>query len=236
MPGSPFRHDSDGLLGRLNPSVKWSRAVLLLLGVACIGWEHGNLSAAPPVVLAGHWKLNRELSEFPAEVGFGFASSGDDSTSGGRQSSGGGGGRRRGGGGSGGGLGGPGSFDSKSVRVSEEDANKIKELIADARNPSSVLAISQTEASITITDSQDHTRVFHPTGKEEIEQIAAGPIGSTSRWNGQQLVIQFTVTDSRIFRYLYSRMPGGQLLVETRLEEGRARDKADAIKRVYDLE
>jgi hypothetical protein len=216
--------------------VKWSPTVLLLIVVACLGWEHESLSAAPPVVLAGRWKLNRELSEFPAEVGFGFASSGDNSTSGGRQSSGGGGGggRRRGGGG--GGLGGPGSFDTKSVRVSEEDANKIKELIADAKNPSSVLAISQTETSVTITDSQDHARVFHPTGKEEIEQIDAGPIGSTSRWNGQQLAIQFTVTDSRIFRYLYSRMPSGQLLVETRLEEGRARDKADGIKRVYDPE
>jgi hypothetical protein len=214
--------------------VKLSPSVLLLIVVVCIGWEHESLSAAPPVVLAGRWKLNRELSEFPAEVGFGFASSGDNSTSGGRQSGGGGGGRRRGGGG--GGLGGPGSFDSKSVRVSEEDANKIKELIADAKNPSSVLAISQTETSVTITDSQDHARVFHPTGKEEIEQIDAGPIGSTSRWNGPQLAIQFTVTDSRIFRYLYSRMPSGQLLVETRLEEGRARDKADVIKRVYDLE
>jgi hypothetical protein len=213
--------------------VKWSQTFLLLLGVAC-AWEHQNLSAAPPVVLGGHWKLNRELSEFPAEVGFGFVSTGDDSTSRGRQSGGGGGGggRRRGGGGSAG----PGSFDSKSVRLSEEDANKIKELIADAKSPSTVLVISQTETSVTITDSQDHTRAFHPTGKEEIEQIDAGPIGSTSRWNGQQLVIQFTVTDNRIFRYLYSRLPSGQLLVETRLEEGRTRDKADGIKRVYDLE
>jgi hypothetical protein len=219
--------------------VKWSPTVLLLIVVACIGWEHESLSAAPPVVLAGHWKLNRELSEFPAEVGFGFVSTGDDSTSRGRQSGGGGGGgggggRRRGGGGSAG----PGSFDSKSVRLSEEDANKIKELIADAKTPSTVLVIAQTESSVTITDSQDHARAFHPTGKEEIEQIDAGPIGSTSRWNGQQLAIQFTVTDNRIFRYLYSRLPSGQLLVETRLEEGRTRDKdkADGIKRVYDLE
>jgi hypothetical protein len=217
-----------------------SLTVLLLLGVAC-AWDPVNLSAAPPVVLAGRWKLNRGLSELPAEVGFGLASSGDDSTSGGRQSGGGGGGggggRRRGGGGSGGGTrGGPGSFDSTSVRVSEEDASKIKELIADARNPSPVLAISQTETSVTITGSQDRARVFHPTGKEELEQLDAGPIGSTSRWNGQQLVIQFTITDRRVFRYLYSRLPSGQLLVETRLEEGRAREKADAIKRVYDLE
>jgi hypothetical protein len=216
--------------------VKWSRTVLILLGVAC-GWDHANLSAAPPVALAGRWTLNRELSEFPAEVGFGFTSSGDDSTAGGRQSSGGGGGgRRRGGGGSGGGRGGPGSFDSKSVRVSEEDANKIKELIADARNPSPVLVISQTETSVTITGSQDRARVFHPTGKEEIEQLDAGPIGATARLNGQQFVIQFTITDSRIFRYLYSRLPSGQLLVETQLEEGRTRDKADVIKRVYDLD
>src|ERR1700689_733147 len=191
---------------RLNPAVKWSRTVLLMLGVAC-GWDSVNLAAAPPVVLAGSWKLNREQSEFPKEVGFGFVSTGDDSTSsGGRQSSGGGG--RRGGGG--GGARGPGWFDSKAVRLSAEDANKIKELVEDAKNPSEILKISQAETSLTIVDSRDHTRVFHPTGKEETEQLDAGPIGSTSKWNGLQLVIQFTITDDRVFRYLYSRFPGGQ--------------------------
>jgi hypothetical protein len=218
-------------------AVKWSRTVLLLLGVAS-GWDCAQLGAAPPVVLAGRWRLNRDLSEFPTEVGFGFVTSGDDSTTGGRQSSGGGGGgRRRGGGGSGGSTrGSPGAFDSRSVRESEEDANKIKELIADARNPSSVLTISQAETAVTITDSKDRARVFHQTGKEEIEQLDAGPIGSTSRWNGQQLVIQFTITHDRIFRYLYSRLPGGQLLVETRLEDGRAGNNANIIKRVYDAD
>jgi hypothetical protein len=211
--------------------VKWLRAVLLLLAVATVS-EHADLAAAPPVVLAGRWKLNRELSEFPKEVGFGFVSSGDDSSSGGRQGSSAGGGGRRGGGG--GGSRGPGWFDSNAVRLSAEDANKIKELVEVAKNPSPVLAISQADTALTIVDSMDRTRVFHPTGKEETEQLDAGPIGSTSKWNGQQFVIQFTITPDRVFRYLYSRLPSGQLLVETRLEEGK--NKADVIKRVYDLE
>ena len=207
--------------------MKWPRALLMLLGFVC-AWGYVEIAAAPPVALAGRWRLNRELSEFPKEVAFGIETTdGDAPTE--RTAK-----RRR-----------PGRRRRRAraaadreaaaaasagsiryaVRESEEDVNKIKELIADAKNPAPVLTIAQTETAVTITDSQDRTRTFHPTGKEETVDLDAGPVGATSKWNGPQLSVQFTVRKDRIFRYLYSRLPSGQLLVETRLEEGRSREQ-----------
>jgi len=195
-------------------------------------------AAAPPVPLAGRWRLNRELSEFPKEVAFGIETPDGDASPGGRQGGGsqGAGGRRGGGRSKGASSSGGAGFSIQSVRESEEDVNKIKELIADAKTPSNVLTIAQTDTAVIITDAQDRTRAFHPTGKEETEQLAAGPIGATSRWSGPQLSVQFTVRSDRVFRYLYSRLPSGQLLVETRLEDGRSREKTEVIRRVYDSE
>jgi hypothetical protein len=210
---------------------------LVRLGFVC-AWGYVAIAAATPTVLAGHWKLNRELSEFPKEVAFGIETTDGDAARSGGSGGGGsrGGGRRGGGGSSGGGGRSLGGFNSDAVRESEEDVNKLKELIASAKNPATVLTISQTETAVSIIDSQDRTRTFHPTGKEETVELDAGPVGATTKWLGPQLAIQITIRKDRIFRYLYSRLPSGQLLVETRLEEGRSREKADVIKRVYDVD
>jgi hypothetical protein len=122
------------------------------------------------------------------------------------------------------------------VRETEEDVKKIRELIDEVRAPSAVLTIVQTETAVTITDAQNHSRTFHPNGKEETEELTAGPVGATSSWRGGQLVVEMVVEKNRRFRYSYTRLPNGQLIVETRLEEGRSRNANDAIKRVYDAE
>ena len=215
--------------------MKWPRVVWMLIGFVGL-WAVAGRAAAPPVALAGRWKLNRELSEFPKEVAFGIEATGGDAPQGGRQGGGSGGGGGRGGGRSKSGGGSSGGFSIQSVRESEEDVSKIKELIADAKNPSAVLTISQTDNAVIITDSQDRTRAFNPNGKEHIQQLDAGPIGATSRWVGPQLSVQFTVRSDRVFRYLYSKLPSGQLLVETRPEEGHSREKAEVITRVNDSE
>lgn len=212
------------------------RALLMLLGFVS-AWGYTAIAAAPPVALTGRWKLNRDLSEFPKEVAFGVGTPGDDSRpSGGRGGASGGGGGRGGGRSRSSGGASSGGFSIQSVRESEEDVNKIKELIADAKSPSPVLTIAMTETAVTVTDAQDRTRTFHPNSREEIIQLDAGPIGTTAKWNAAQLAVQFTVRSDRVFRYLYSRLPGGQLLVETRLEEGHARERTEVIKRVYDLD
>jgi hypothetical protein len=209
-------------------------AAILSLGTALL-WT--ALSAASHVELAGRWRLNRDLSDFPQEVGFGLATSNGQASTAARPTGGGGrgGGRGRGGGSSGGAPSG-GRLDLKAVRESQEDAMKIKELIAEAKAPSPTLTIVQSEAAVAMTDASGRVRTFHPNGKEEIQQFDAGPIGAVSRWIGNQLEIRLTVEDDRRFRYTYSRAPNGQLVVQTRLEEGRANKADDVIKRVYDLE
>ena len=91
---------------------------------------------------------------------------------------------------------------------------------------------------MTITDAWDHGRTFtfHPNGKDEIEQLEAGPVDAITKWTGNQLEIRLTIENYRRFRYTYSRAPGGQLVIETRLEEGRSCTAGDVIRRVYDLE
>jgi hypothetical protein len=211
----------------------WFRSLLVSIGVvaACAVAE---AAAAPPVTLAGRWTLNRELSEFPKEVGFGVETPGGESTQSGQAGRQGGGGRRGGGGGSR--TPNNGGFSTSSLRESEEDANKIKELVADAKNPPAVLVISQTDTTVVITGARDRTHAFRPNGREDVVDLDSGPVVATAKWSGAQLGIQLTVEGERVFRYLYSRLAGGQLLVETRLEEGRSRDKAQVIKRVYDPE
>src|SRR5258705_10407029 len=89
-----------------------------------------QLSAQTPSDLAGTWALNRQLSQFPGELGFsadflGALGPGAGPVSGGRS-----GGRARGGGGgNGGGLGAP-----KIVRETEEDAQRGLLLTDEGRN------------------------------------------------------------------------------------------------------
>jgi hypothetical protein len=209
-------------------------AAMLGFGAAVL-WT--AVSAAPRVELAGRWRLNRDVSDFPREVGFGLDSSNGTASTAPRLGAGGGRGAGRGrSGGSGDGAPAGELFNPKSVRESEEDAMKIKELIADAKAPSPTLTIVQSEAAVAITDASGRVHTFHPNGKEEIEQLEGGPIGAVSRWTGSQLEIRLTIENYRRFRYIYSRTPGGQLVVETRLEEGRADKASDVIRRVYDLE
>jgi hypothetical protein len=214
-----------------------NRLAMIAIGFVCLSGG-GRLMAAPPVSLAGRWSLNRQLSQFPKEVGFGITMPSEGPVQGGRSSSGGGGGGRRRGGSSGGvgQSGSSGLLGAESVRESEEDAKKIKELIAEAKDPSPILNISQTETTVTVTDSQDRMRAFHPNGKEETQEVGAGPFGGTARWKGQQLVVQFTIRKDRSFQYTYSRSPTGQLIVETRLDDGRRRERDEVITRVYDVQ
>ena len=65
--------------------MKWPRVVLMLLGFVGVCGSVAS-AVAPPVQLAGRWRLNRALSEFPKEVAFGIETTDGDAPPGGRQS------------------------------------------------------------------------------------------------------------------------------------------------------
>lgn len=197
--------------------------VAIIIPLVCAA-APGRAASADHPDLSGSWTLNRQLSQLPAEVGFGLIvplDTGDASQQGGRSRGGG-----RGGGGGGGAEPAP-----RVLMESPEDAAKVRELVLIEMTPASSLTIVQTDALVTITDSHG-TRTFHTSGKEDIQQLLAGPIGTTAKWEGPKLVIDYNIEKDRKVRYTYGREAASSpLVVQVQfLEKG----KGDAIKRVYD--
>jgi hypothetical protein len=193
--------------------------VILIASAATLGRAASGSADHPD--LSGSWTLNRQLSQLPTEVGFGLIvppDMGDSSGQGGRSGGGG-----RGGGGA--------EVAPKILMESPEDAAKVRELVLSEMTPASSLTIVQTDALVTITDARA-TRTFHTNGKEDIQQLAAGPIGTTAKWDGLKLVIDYNIEKDRKLRYTYTRESDhAPLVVQVQfLEKG----KGDAIKRVYD--
>jgi hypothetical protein len=182
-----------------------------------------SVRAADVPDFAGRWTLNRELSQFPREIGFGTdwlpaAGSGQNSTaSGGR-------GRR---GSSGGGAG---AFTAR--RESEDDAKRLQQLTAEVRNPSPHLTIVETPTVVSITDDRGQSRTFHPNGKEEVLQLDGVPVGVTAKWDAGRLVVVYLVEQGRELRYTYFRSASPpQLVVDAQFIE---RGGGDAVRRIYE--
>lgn len=177
--------------------------------------------------LSGTWQLNRGQSEFPKEVAFG--PQWQDTSQSGSGARGGGGGRRggRGGGGS------VGLIPNSTARPeSEEDTQKIDQLMDEVKNPSATLTVSQAEGTVTISDAQGVTRVFKTNGKEQIQQLKAGPMVTTSAWEPGKFVVDYHIEKDRLVRYSYARGAGQpQLQVDVQLLE---KGKGAPIRRVYD--
>lgn len=178
--------------------------------------------------LSGTWQLNRGQSEFPSEVAFGPQWQDTSQPASGVRSGGGGGRRSRGGPGGSGGL-----IPSLTARPeSEEDTQKIDQLMDEVKNPAATLAISQTEGMVTISDTQGVSRTFRTTGKEQVQQLKAGPMITTSTWESGKLVVDYHIEKDRRVRYTYARPAGQpQLQVDAQLLE---KGKGTPIKRIYD--
>ena len=178
--------------------------------------------------LAGRWTLNRELSQFPSEVGFGLdlqATGGPDAAptaNGGR-------GRR----GSGGGGGAARPFAARPESL--DDARRVQQLTAEVRNPSAHLTVVQTPNAVTFTDDRGQSRTFHPDSKgnkEEELQLEDVPVGVTAKREAGRLVILYRVEQGRELRYTYSRVASPpQLVVEVQFVE---RGGGDKVRRVYE--
>jgi hypothetical protein len=181
------------------------------------------MRAADAPDFSGRWTLNRELSQFPREIGFGTdwlpnAGSGQNSSAGGGRG-------RRGSGG-----GGAGAFTGR--RESEDDAKRLQQLTSEVRNPSAHLTIVETPTAVSVTDDRGKARTFHPTGKEEALQLDGVPVGVTAKWEGGRLVVVYLVEQGRELRYTYFRAASApQLVVETQFIE---RGGGDTVRRVYE--
>lgn len=165
-------------------------------------------SARPNPDFSGRWTLNRALSQFPRDVGFGVAIPG----------------------GVGSGEGGAGAFSPRAT--SEAEARNIGQLVDEVRTPPAGLTIVQSDTAISITDELGRSRRFRLDGRDEPQDLVASPVPVNARREGAFLVIRYKVERDREVRFTYSRrLDPPQLIVQTQFVE---RGSRDVITRVYE--
>ena len=188
----------------------------------------GQTLAQSPSALAGVWTLNRAASELTRDIGFNpawmaAATNETKSAGSGSSSTGGSGGRGRRGSSSGSGdRGGASPFTGH--QESYEDAQRVRLLTADARNPPARLIIVDGPAGVTMTNELGQSRTLHPNGKEESVEIEGVPFSVTSHRDDDQLIVDYRVDPNREVRYTYSsEVNPTRLVVEVQFLEARRR-------------
>ena len=173
--------------------------------------------------LAGRWALNRELSQFPREVGFSadwMSGGGSDPAAG---SSG------RGPGGAPGGGSGRTSFPV--LKISREDSMRNSLLTGEVREPPAHLTITETAGEVIITPDKGLPRTLHPSGKEELVQLDGVTVATTTTRDAGRLVVRYKVDQQHELRYTYSRVDTPpQLVVDVQFLQ---RGGGDTVRRVY---
>jgi hypothetical protein len=199
----------------------WSAAVLaVVLGLGATRPDVTVAQEAP--ALSGRWALNRELSQFPREIGF----TADWMTSGGGDRTAAGGGRQPGGAPDGGRT----SFPL--LRVSREDSMRNTLLTGEVREPSARLTITETTTEVVITPEKGSPRLLHPNGKEEVLQIEGVSVATTAARDAGRLVVRYKVDQQHELRYTYSRVASPpQLVVDVQFVQ---RGGGDTVRRVYE--
>ena len=185
-----------------------------------------GLAYPPPLAaqklsdFAGAWTLNRQLSQFPSEIGFSadfLAAPGPDGKSPvGRAG--------RGRGGAGGGT-------PRIQRESQEDAQRVLLLTDEVRMPFDHLTITETAEAITITPDRAPARTFRVGGKDE--EVSLGRVMATvnTSFDAGRLVVLYIAETGRQLRYAYSlNASPKQLIVDVEFIE---RGGGDKVRRVY---
>src|ERR1051325_9616725 len=152
------------------------------------------LLAQNPADLNGSWRLNRNLSQFPQEIGFAasFIPVVPDTGGGGSGGSGSGGGGRRRGGSRGGG---PGNRDPGRAPalprqpVTAEESARSRFLTDEVRLPPDELTIVVTPAAVTLTPDRGAPRTVRPGEHDETLTFGSITTVANARWEDGRLVI-----------------------------------------------
>lgn len=162
--------------------------------------------------LSGHWTLNAKLSRIPREIGFGmdlFDPAGAASAGGAGES-------------------------AAAIRFqeSEDEAKRRALLVDEVRTPPSNVSIAQTGDEVVVTGEGGRPRVFHATGRDEVQDLGAAAVVTASRWDGTGLEVRYAVARGRELRYTYARLASPpQLIVQIRFIE---RGGKDVVTLVYE--
>ncbi len=181
--------------------------------------------------LGGVWQLNRDRS---APAGGASLDAGGPPGGGGR-----GGGGRMGGRTSGRGAGGgsPGRGGAGGGQQDQQSMQRLRETMRELMQPALRVTIVQRDDTVSFTDDQGRVRKFTAHGKGEKHQLDAATLETTSRWQGDALVIAWdTGGGATVIRRYRVDAARQQLSVETTLEGGRGPGTGDRqpITHVYD--
>lgn len=183
----------------------------MVLLALCVTAPAAAQNAAP---LEGRWALDRGLSQFPREIGFGatWFAPGDTTRDTGTRKA-------------------PARAIPFDGRQSEEESRRLLRLTDAVRSPSARLTIADTPAAVTITDERGQVVTVHPDGREELLQVEGVPVATVARREAGRLIVTYKVQSGRELRYAYGRAPGtSQLIVEVQFVEKGA---GDQVRRVY---
>ncbi len=153
---------------------------------------------------AGVWSLNRQLSQFPRELGFNADWFPTSDT--------------------------PSRTAPLPRRESYEEGQRARLLTDEVRNPPARLMIVDNISAVTITNDLGQSRTVHPNAKEELIDIQGVAMPVTTARDGSRLIVTYHVETDRDVRFTYT--PGAdRLTVDAQfLEKG----KGDTITRVYE--
>jgi hypothetical protein len=190
--------------------------VLAAIAALALLWQ------SPPAAqstssLTGKWALNRALSQFPSELGFdaNFRSMAVDEQEAAERGR----GRR------------PTPRAFQRPESADEGARK-QQLTDEVREPAATLTITDTADAVTVADDHEHSRTFHPNGREELIQLGGVGVVTITRRDAAQLVVLYEVADGRQIQYAYSRLDDpARLLVETSFID---RGNVQKVTRLYE--
>jgi hypothetical protein len=151
-----------------------------------------NAAADPSSLLVGTWALDREQSEFPADIGFDMPFAGVDAATADTSATRGRGGRQNG-------------STTSGIPIAHETEQTLKitaDVTDEAAHPWPTLVISVTSAEVTIGDGANITRHFHP-GKADEQRLADGGITTRAKWDKAALDVDYEVEKDRDVRYTY---------------------------------
>src|SRR5262249_15062261 len=101
--------------------------------------------------------------------------------------------------------------------------------------PPPTLTISQNATAVTFTDAQQRTRTLQTSGKREPQTSDAGPVQTTTRWEGPQLVSETDLGSGMTMTHTYLLVPTTkQLLVRVTFERAPGQMGPFQVKYVYD--
>jgi len=177
---------------------------------------------------SGTWTIDRGLSNDAAQVNFDAPQN--------RATSRGGVGGYGGRGGFGGRTGST-NRDSNAGTTTTDERTRLAALTEFLKTAYGTLVISHHEPNFVVNDANDHTWFLHTTGVREEQQAGAATLPCSTRWVGERLVTEFTISSRRTLVYTYTLLPATkQMVLRVRLDVSDGpRGNGSELKLVYRL-